>query len=132
MDVRFYDRQDRSNPNHGALVQDRAWLMARIDELRDRDPCFCELEAENGFGLLLGVGQDRGCAQYSALDGSPPYLMATDASVDDDEDYMEFLTANTDTPVPTRYCLPIGEIKEIASHFLGTGERTREYVWEEI
>ncbi|MEE8450907.1 MAG: Imm1 family immunity protein [Thermoguttaceae bacterium] len=132
MKISFFDRQDESNPNHGVPVQDSTWLMVRIDELRKRDPSFCELEAQNGYKLLLGIGQDRGCAQYSALDGSPPYLMATDVSVDDDEDCMEFLTANTDTPVPTRYCLPVEQIKEIAREFVGTGERSEEFIWEEV
>ena len=132
MKVNFFYLQYKTNPYHGELVKNTTWLMSRIDELRERDPSFCDLEAENGFVLLLGVSEDRGCAQYSAIDGSPPYLMAADVSVEDDEDYMEFLTADTNTPVPTRYCLPIEQIKEIAKEFIITGERSEEFTWEEI
>ena len=132
MNVRFFDRQDESNPCHGDSVADVNWLMARIDELRQRPASFCELQADNGFNLLLGVGQDRGCAQYSAADGSPPYLMLVDENAASDQDYMDFLTANTDTPVSERYCAPIDRIKEVAKQFVVTGARSEQFMWEEI
>ena len=132
MKTHFYDRQERSNPFQGKVIDDAYWLDARIEELRQRPPSFCELEAENGFNLLLGIGPSRGCAEYSAADGRPPYLMAKDMDADDKDAYMEFLTASTDTPVPMRYCLPIGDIKDIAKEFLRSGKRSTLFEWEEI
>lgn len=132
MNVSFFDRQDPTNPCHGALVHGGEWLLHRLSELQRRPPSFCELEADNGFNLLLGIGKERGCAQYSAADGSPPYLMAIVEVADGDEEYMEFLTANTDTPIRQRYCLRIEQIKEIALAFLATGQRYEGVTWEEI
>ncbi len=58
--------------------------------------------------------------------------MAKDMDADDKDAYMEFLTASTDTPVPMRYCLPIGDIKDIAKEFLRSGKRSTLFEWEEI
>ena len=52
--------------------------MALLDELRTmRPPFMCQFVGENGFNLTVGIDHDFGCVQYSANDGSPPYLMAT-------------------------------------------------------
>jgi hypothetical protein len=45
---------------------------------------------------------------------------------------VEFLTANTLTPIPARYILSFDEFKQIALHFLETGERSDAVKWEEI
>lgn len=132
MTTRFFDRQESSNPRHDKAIEDSDSLATAINELRERPASFCELESQNGFKLLLGIGRERGCAQYSATDGSPPYLMALDENGTDADDYMEFLIGNTDTPVRMRYCLPIDQIKEIAQEFVTTGERSPEFQWEEI
>ncbi len=132
MNVRFFDRQDSSNPCHGALVESPEWLLARLAELQQRPASFCELEADNGFNLLIGVGNEEGCAQYSASDSSPPYLMTVDKCADGREEYLDFLTANTDTPVLRRYCLSIDSIKETALVFFETGQRSEGVSWKEV
>lgn len=132
MTVFFFDRQDTTNPSQGAKIESPEWLLARLSELQQRPPSFCELEAENGYSLLLGVGPERGCVQFSGTDGSRPYLMALADDDRDDEEYMEFLTANTDTPIPRRYCLPMDEIRQISSVFLTTGQRSGSVTWEEV
>jgi hypothetical protein len=48
------------------------------------------------------------------------------------EDYMEFLTGDTDTPIPLKYCMPMPQIKQIAADFLATGERSHRFLWEEV
>ena len=132
MTTRFFDRQESSNPRHGKVIEDSESLATAIDELRERPASFCELESQNGFKLLMGIGRDRGCAQYSTADGGPPYLMALDDNRTDTDDYMEFLIGNTDTPVQMQYCLPIDQIKAIAREFVTTGKRSPRFQWEEI
>lgn len=132
MTARFLDRQDSSNPRHGKVIDDCESLEAAIDALRERPASFCELEAHDGSRLLLGIGQSLGCAQFSAADGSPPYLMAVDDNAAAADDYMEFLIGNTDTPVQMRYCVPIDQIKEIAREFVATGKRSSRFQWEDI
>jgi hypothetical protein len=132
MNIQFFDRQDRSNPRNGVKLADPDEVLVWLDQMRSRPPFFCELVGENGFNLLVGVGDARGCAQYSAGDGSPPYLMAVGNEREDDETFMEYLTANTDTPVPMKFCLPMEQIKKIVAYFVGTGERSPAVSWEEI
>jgi hypothetical protein len=130
--VKFLDHQDRGNPLNGTEIVSRDALSRVLDGLRGREPFFCEIVGENGFKLLLGVGADYSCAQHSPSDGSTPYLMAVadpDESVDE---FQEFLTANTLTPVPKRYCLSFDRMKEIALHFLEYGDRVSGVTWEEI
>ena len=38
---------------------------------------FVELHGGNARDLLIGLGGDVDCVQYSGHDGDPPYLMAT-------------------------------------------------------
>jgi hypothetical protein len=132
MAVQFFDRQDKSNPLNGATIDDKEELLKVLDALRSREPFFCELVGENGYNLLLGVGRDIGCAQYSPSDGSTPYLMAVAATNQDSNEYMDFLTANTPSPVPRRYCVPFEAAKQIAAHFIETGNCWPGVSWEQI
>lgn len=132
MNIQFFDRQDRSNPRNAMMVSDPKVLLSWIDEMHRRPPFFCELIGENGAKLLLGISNTLGCAQYSVSDGSPPYLMAVGNEPEDNDRFMEFLTANTDTPVPIKFCLPLERIKKIAADFIQRGERSPSVDWEEI
>jgi hypothetical protein len=132
MTVEFFDRQDKSSPFNGTKIATGAELSKVIDDLRSRSPFFCELLGANGYKLLLGVGKDGGCIQYSASDGSPPYLMVTTASETAEDDYFEFLIGNVPTPVPRRYCVSFDLMKKIAISFVQTGLRDSSVCWEEI
>ncbi|MEX0701314.1 MAG: Imm1 family immunity protein [Planctomycetales bacterium] len=132
MIARFFDRQDTANPLNGVTVPDERTLDEALDSLRKREPSFCELMGDNGFELLIGVGHDIGCVQYSAADGSLPYLIAVASESANDDGYVEFLTADTPTPIPVRYCLPLRMIRAIAAEFVITGERSESVTWEEV
>ncbi len=130
--VEFMDLQDDSSPMNGAEFSTAAELSCAIDRLKSRPPFFFELANENGYKLLVGIGVDVGCAQYSPSDGSPPYLTATNGTELNIYDCVEFLITNTPTPVPPRYCLRIDVVKRIAGYFVETGDRSAEVCWEEI
>jgi len=130
--VTFLDHQDRGNPLNGTEIVSRDALSGALDGLRVREPFFCEIVSENGFKLLLGVGADCSCVQHSPSDGSTPYLMAVNDPGGSVDEFKEFLTANTLTPVPKRYCLSFDRMKEIALHFLESGDRAPSVTWEEI
>jgi hypothetical protein len=49
-----------------------------------------------------------------------------------EEGTLEFLTGDTQTPVPRRYCLPMEKVTEIATAFLETGARSSSVEWEEV
>lgn len=62
----------------------------------------------------------------------PPYLMAVGSDAADDGGFVEFLAGGTATPVPRRFCLPIGRVERIASDFLTHGGKSDTVSWEEV
>jgi hypothetical protein len=132
MIVKYFDKQDRSNPLNASLIQDEAALLQTLDASQGRPPFFCELVGENGFKVLIGLGKSTGSVQHSSIDGKPPYLMAVAEGMDPINECTEYLIGNTPTPVPSRYCLPIETVREIALHFQRTGGRSTAVSWEEI
>src|ERR1700719_2693002 len=76
MIVSFFDVQDGTNPLNGSTYADSSSLLDCLRLLSSRPPFFCEIEGEDGFKLLVGIGGKWSCIQHSAVDGSPPYLIA--------------------------------------------------------
>jgi hypothetical protein len=132
MKTQFFDRQDPNNPANGRMVNNSAELRSILMAARKRHPFFAELIGENGFKLLLGLGGNQGSAQFSSVDGSPPYLMAIASDGDDADEASTFLISDTLTPVPKRYCLPYEAIMDIAEAFVQTGRQKPDIYWEEI
>ncbi len=128
----FNDLQDYSSSLDGAAVQDRPELFAVLDSARNREPFVCELEGESGSKLTLGIGSNAGFVQHSRTDGDSAYLVAVARKGASKEEYVNFLCGNTPSPVPSRNVLTFDEVKEIAAHFIETGERNPAFAWEEI
>lgn len=129
MIVQFFDRQDTANPMDGMLIRNSVELRQLLDRLRDRQPFFAEL-ISNSHKLLLGIGASNACVQYSATDGSAPYLMAVAKDAPDVQGEAEFLIGDTTTPVPMQYCLPYDTMVEVAAWFADSGKRYPGVTWE--
>ena len=127
----FYDTREASNPLNGTRIRNKEELRQILDSLPKAEPFFCKLEGENGYELLVGVGQNNGCAQYSRSDGEPPYLVALGTNDSDDAECLEFMIGNELTPVPQRRCLPFALAREIAAYFIETGDRSPDVSWED-
>jgi hypothetical protein len=132
MNAIFKDLQDHSSRLNGAAVHNRHELFAVLESARDREPFGCELEGENGYKLTLGIGKHVGFVQHGSVDGDTPYLVAVAAVTHWHHDYAEFLVGDTPTPIPQRFCLPFEMVKEIAAHFVETGQRSPTLAWEEL
>jgi len=132
MNATFQDLQDNHNRMTGMCVRNEQDLDALLRSFEDRQPFFFELAGENGFTLLIGFGSDIGCVQYSTSDGEPPYLMAIGDESAEDEPFANFLTGNTPTPVPRRFCLPISLLRRIIIDFLESGEQSSTVMWQKI
>lgn len=126
----FNHEQDHSPQLDGAIVQNRDELFALLDSFKGKQPFVGELVGDNGYKLMIGIGDQFGCVQYS--NDHVPYLMALAPGAHPDEEYVDFLMGNTPSPVPKRNCLPFEKVKEIAAHFIETGERSSAVSWEEV
>jgi len=100
--------------------------------LSSRPPFFAEVEGENGFNLLVGVGGKWSCLQHSAVNGSPPYLVAVPREPQFGFHDMEFLAGNTPTPIRGRYILRAELAEKVISFFVETGIKSELVEWEEI
>ena len=130
MNAVFHDHQDIANPLNGrAVTSSEAIRLLR--SLRTRDPFFCSLDADAGT-LLVGVGQDVGCIQFTPTVGGLPYLMAMSDPNESRDGYVEFLSGGTPSPVPRRYALPWLLLEQIVTAFLDEGAIPNDVVWEEI
>jgi hypothetical protein len=114
MIVKTRDCQDQTSSVNGLAVTNDEQLIQILDSLRSRKPFFAGLVRNNGCTLLIGIGEEVGCAQFSRSNGDPPYLMAVAPRQFAEHESVEFLAGNTPTPVPSRYILPFEKIKEIA------------------
>jgi hypothetical protein len=130
--TQFFDRQDPKNPINGRVVTRSMEVSELFAAVRTRPPFFAEFIGEGGFKLLVGLASAEGCAQFSAADGSPPYLMAVAPDAANSGGEQSFLIGDTMTPVPKRYCLPYEAIVRLAEVFVDTGLRDTEIRWEEI
>jgi hypothetical protein len=131
MIVTFYDGEDQTNHLHGTAIRDNSRLFHMLRSMRNRSPFICKLVGENGYYLDVGIGK-VGFVQYSACDGNPPYLIAVSPNSEPGDNYVEFMTGGTPTPISTRYCLPFDEVLQIVGYFLETGRTCPRVAWERV
>lgn len=132
MKVRYFNCQDKHDPMHGAIIAGSAQLAKLLEDVRRKPPFIAELEADNGFEVSIGISEKYGWVQYSKSDGNPPYLSAISARRPLKRGFVEFLDANTATPIPARYVISFDELKDISIHFLETGEPSNAFSWEDF
>lgn len=128
----FYDRNDPKAQMNGREIHDAEQLLDLFRSYRKGAPVLCELMGDAGYKLLIGIGRDVGCVQYSPIDGSPPYLMATGDNGARSNSFREFCIDGAPTQIPERHCLPMIVVEEIAIEFLASGKRSKSVNWEEI
>jgi hypothetical protein len=132
MRVQYFNHQNKRDPMHGVAITESAQLTKLLDDARREPPFIAELEGDNGFEILFGISEKFGWAQYSRSDGSPPYLMAVSQEPPLRRGYLEFLTANTPTPIAARYVIRFDELKKVALDFLKTGEKSEVVSWQPL
>jgi hypothetical protein len=129
MKVRYVNQQDKFDPMNRNVIGSARELAELLDQRRNRAPFMADLVADNGFELLLGIGPNVGCAQYSRADGEPPYLMAVSPERHMRKGCVEFFVSNTPTPVAARYILSFDQLKAISLYFFETGDRSNAVSW---
>jgi hypothetical protein len=132
MKVRYKNQQSHADPLNGSEITTVAQLGELLDERRNYSPFIARLTGANGYELMIGMGSGVACAQYSLSVGDPPYLVALAPQRRVKSRLVAFLMNNTPTEIPARFILSFDEVKQIALHFLETGERSSAVSWEEI
>jgi hypothetical protein len=132
MKVRYTNQQDDRDQMNGCIVSDSARLIELLDAAQRTAPLFIRLSGENNFEIMVGIGRSLGCVQYSRSDGKAPFLMAVSARPPMTCGYLEFLTADTPTPIAARYIVSFDEVKTIAKEFLDTGRMSNAVSWQEL
>jgi hypothetical protein len=128
MAAQFIDLQYADNPLNAMELANANQLFR---SLRGRSPFLFELHSDRGSMLTVGYAAEYGSVQFSASDGSPPYLMAL-SSESYNDNLHEFLAGGTPTPIPGRFCLPIASVEQIVAEFLEHGVQSHLVSWEEI
>lgn len=132
MIVQYRNNQDKSDPRNGTFHGDSGSLSDLLNSAQTRRPFIAELRGANDFELVIGIGGEFGCAEHRRINGDLPYLMALSRRPPMKTGNVEFLTANTPTPIDARYILSFDELKQIALEFQSTGERSNAVLWEAI
>jgi hypothetical protein len=130
MNLQYLNQQDDSDPMNGSVIVKSADLMELLDSKRNEAPFVAELRGDNGFMLVFGIGGGIGCVEHRRTDGDLPYLMAVSQHPPIESGDIEFLCGGTPTPIPGRNILSFAELKQIATRFLETGERSDLVSWE--
>jgi len=132
MIVQYRNNQNKHDPMNGRAIADGMQLTELLDKRRNETPFIAELRGGNDFELVFGIGPDLCFVEHRRINGDLPYLMAISPHPPIATGLVEFLTANTPTPIVARYILNFDELKQIALHFLDTGERSPSVSWEPI
>ena len=130
MIVRYLSHQDKYDARNGKAIQQTEELSELLHRRRNQKPFIGELSSDNGFQIVFGISTDLCCVEYRRIDGELPYLMAVSPHRPVKRGYVEFLAANTPTPIAARYIISFEELKEIALYFLKTGQRSDAVSWQ--
>ena len=131
MSAKFYDQNNNKNPRNGTILADgkaaKALLRTAVAETS-----FVELASSSETKLLIGLGPEICSAQFSSLNGEPPYLFAKLQSESKREGVAEFVIGVEPTEILRRLCIPYSALLEVAAYFVETGERSSIVEWEEV
>lgn len=132
MNVSYQNEQDHFDSMNGAVFSDGVKLGQLLDVRRRQPPFAASLSGDNGFELMVAVGGKVGSVQYSRSNGDPPYLLAMSPNPPMKSGGVEFFVDNTPSPFTARHIVRFAELREIAVHFLETGENSSNVSWEEF
>lgn len=132
MIVRYFSHQDKFDALNGKSIDRAEKLAELLHRRRNLRPFVGEITGDNGFQIVFGISTDLCCAEHRRTNGELPYLMAISPHPRVKRGYVEFYAANTLTPIPARNIISFDELKQVALHFLKTGERSNVVLWEAI
>ncbi len=115
--VRYKNQQNESNPMNDIAITSKKELSDLLRARQHNTPFLARLSGDNGFEIMLGIAGQVGCAQHSRSDGSLPYLMAHSTNPSMTNGDVEFLTADTPTPVQLQKSLVLKSFRASCAPF---------------
>jgi hypothetical protein len=129
----FRDFQDDNNALNGTVIDSRRALSELLESFRDRQPFLFELREDPGFTLTIGFSDECGCVQFARSDGEPPYEMAVWGPAPEGSDKsVWFLAGDQPAEIAAKFCMPIEQVRDIATHFVAGGGKSPTVSWEEV
>ena len=107
-------------------------LRENLESLKDQEPQIVLLEIQD-FGILtMGISRECGFVEYMDSTYDPPYLLAIDNEPKEfSEEYLEFDSGGTATPVRFNNCFSVEMVIRIAVD-VSKNRKLPEYVsWKE-
>lgn len=132
MSAIFFDRYFEGNPLTSTNFESGDEAIARLQGELNRVPHFVELQSDKNTKLLIGLGGEMGCAQFSSIAGDPPYLMACLPGHESLEGFEYFYISGELSEVPKQYCIPLGALLKVIKDFVDTGTQSHTVNWVEI
>lgn len=128
----YSNQQDENDPLNGAEIGSDTEFSHVLDQARAKKPFFIRLLCDNGSELTIGIAENVGCIQYNRPERGYPNLVAVSARPPMKRGSVEFLTANTPTPVAARYIIGFDELKEAVLEFLRAGALSDAVDWQKL
>ena len=128
MKVQFVDFSLERRPER--TFQTTNELTSFLRQLQTEEPSAGELVCENGYKLTVGIDGHLAFAQYSNINGDPPYMVAQ-ARTRISEKSHDFIVTGSPTEVDGKSCLPFSEFENVVCYFMETGLKSPSVAWED-
>lgn len=128
MKVQFVDFSLERRPER--TFQSTNELTSFLRQLQTEEPSAGELIGENGYKLTVGIDGDIAFAQYSSINGDPPYLVAQTRTIVNEKSH-DFIVTGSSTEVDGKSCLPFSEFEKVVCDFMETGQKSPSVEWDD-
>lgn len=126
MKVQFVDFSLERRPER--TFQSTNELTSFLRQLQTEEPSAGELIGENGYKLTVGIDGDIAFAQYSSINGDPPYMVAHASNIVSQKSH-DFIVTGSPTEIDGECCLPFSEFEKVVCDFMETGQRSPSVEW---
>jgi hypothetical protein len=118
--------------NHDEQIDNEQTLKEFLILKRSQDPQVLLLEIPDLGILTIGIGPQCGFVEYMSSSKEPPYLLALESEINLPKDeFFEFDSGGTLTPIPGDKCIPVELVIRVAMDFY-INKKLPDYVkWEE-
>jgi hypothetical protein len=107
-------------------------LVPTLRRLSEHGNIIVTFEKPGLFNLTVGIGKTLGFVEYMNADREPPYIIATKNVQGKSDQYIDFDSNGTQTPIADKFCLPISEIFDIVTFIIENSVLPKNVDWENV